>query len=150
MFWDRIIERKMVSSWKVPNYFKMTVQTYIDLYIEGSHGTMVQETKLFRNKSFLCTTILHHSWQRKLINTWIKWVSKIFIKKKKLAFSPDLNLIENLWCFLKRKVYIGRWQFTSKYELWNAVHSVSHEEIHQLTSLMNLKLISESGANILY
>lgn len=37
------------------------------------------------------------------------------------VYSPYLNLTKNLWNILKRNVYISRWLFTNKQELWNAI-----------------------------
>lgn len=55
-----------------------------------------------------------------------------YLNKIALTCSPGHNPIENLWNIQKRKVYIGRWKFTIKDYLCNAIlnffQSVSYEE----------------------
>ena len=58
------------------------------------------------------------------------------------ACSPNLNLIENFWSMLKRKVYENGCQFTIKDVLWSAIvdvrHSFTSEEIQNLTGSMTI------------
>ena len=74
-----------------------------------------------------------------------------------LPYSPDLNLIENMWSIIKRKVYANGKQFSSKDELWNVIKSaakdISTDEISKLTSSMDQRLIAvvaNHGAYIKY
>ena len=52
--------------------------------------------------------------------------------------SPDLNLIENLWSIIKRKVYENGHQFSSKKNPWERIKEVSSlispKEVQNLTS----------------
>jgi hypothetical protein len=66
--------------------------------------------------------------------------------------SPDLNPIEQLWSILKRRVYEGGVQFTSKDALWEKITSVARTitaaEIGRLTASMDnrlFKVISKHG-----
>lgn len=67
--------------------------------------------------------------------------------------SPDLNPIEHLWSILKRKIYEGGQQYSSKQQLWEAILAFSNEieaeTVHGLTSLMDervVKVISKKGS----
>ena len=69
--------------------------------------------------------------------------------------SPDLNPIENLWSILKRNIYEGGRQYTSKQQLWEAIlayaNEIQAETIHGLTSSMNwrvVKVISKKGSYV--
>lgn len=54
--------------------------------------------------------------------------------------------MENLWSFIKRKLYLDGKQYVSNDELWNgilvAAQAISESEIKQLISSMNNKLVS--------
>ena len=69
--------------------------------------------------------------------------------------SPDLNPIEDLWSTLKRKIYDGGRQYSSKQRLWEAIlassNEIQAENIHGLTSLVDervVKVISKKGSYI--
>ena len=61
-------------------------------------------------------------------------------------FLPDLNIIENLWSIIKRKICVSGRQFPTKTELWDATSStadnISRDEIQKLTNSMDKRLIS--------
>ena len=60
--------------------------------------------------------------------------------------SPDLNPIEPLWSILKRKVYEGGVQFSSKDALWKRIKEVAagiiFSQIHGLTSSVDKRLFN--------
>ncbi|KAL6458144.1 hypothetical protein MHYP_G00333740 [Metynnis hypsauchen] len=67
--------------------------------------------------------------------------------------SPDLNPIENLWSIIKRSVYDGGRQFTSKQQLWEGILSscktIEADTIQNLTNSMDervQKLLSNKGS----
>ena len=72
-------------------------------------------------------------------------------------YSPDLNLIENVWRIIKCKVHAYGKQFSSKDELSNvikgAAKDTSADEISKPTSSMDRRLImvvANHGAYIRY
>ena len=71
--------------------------------------------------------------------------------------SPDLNLIENLWSIIKRKVEEKGCQFGNKKELWERIWEVfsqiSPEVVKKLTSSVDgrlVTLIQNSGKQTKY
>ncbi|KAL6468680.1 hypothetical protein MHYP_G00222040 [Metynnis hypsauchen] len=69
--------------------------------------------------------------------------------------SPDLNPIENLWSIIKRSVYDGGRQFTSKQQLWEGILSscktVEADTIQNLTNSVDervQKLLSNKGSYV--
>ena len=79
-----------------------------------------------------------------------EYLQSVFARHGKImqwpACSPDLNPVENLWSILKRKLYSGGRQYTSKDDLWNAVltaaKDISSDDIESLTSSMDQRLFS--------
>lgn len=75
------------------------------------------------------------------------FLKKVLVKKGEImvwpACSLDLNPIENPWSILKRKVYAGGKQCSSKEHLWNAIKTtakgISSDTIKKLTSSMDRK-----------
>lgn len=57
----------------------------------------------------------------KLIKTWLKEEKITYLDWP--ALSPDLNIIENVWGWLSRKVYENGRQFSSKNQLLNTIKS---------------------------
>ena len=59
--------------------------------------------------------------------------------------SPDLNCIENLWGIIKRKIYEGNVQYTSKESLCQAIEKVFQEvepsDNENLTKSMDDRLV---------
>ena len=78
------------------------------------------------------------------------WLSGVGIKGQVLMDwppqSPDLNLIENLWSIIKRKVYEKGRQFGNKKELWGRILEVSSqtltEVVKKLTSSVDERLVN--------
>ncbi|KAL6466202.1 hypothetical protein MHYP_G00263350 [Metynnis hypsauchen] len=86
-------------------------------------------------------------------------LAAIGIKGDKLGVwppcSPDLNPIENLWSIIKRSVYDGGRQFTSKQQLWEGILSscktIEADTIQNLTNSMDervQKLLSNKGSYV--
>ncbi|CAK9804825.1 Transposable element Tc3 transposase [Anthophora quadrimaculata] len=55
----------------------------------------------------------------KLVKNWFEEQEIICLEWP--ALSPDVNIIENVWGYLSRKVYINNTQFSSRKELINAI-----------------------------
>ncbi|KAL6477128.1 hypothetical protein MHYP_G00156270 [Metynnis hypsauchen] len=69
--------------------------------------------------------------------------------------SPDLNPTENLWSIIKRSVYDGGRQFTSKQQLWEGILSscktTEADTIQTLTNSMDervQKILSNKGSYV--
>ena len=79
----------------------------------------------------------------------IEFLAKFGFKGDKLMTwppsSPDLNPIENYWSILKRRIYSGFQQDTSKDELWHgicqAAMSIGADEIQKLTKSVDGRLV---------
>ena len=62
---------------------------------------------------------------------------EVLVKKGEImewpACSPDVNSIENLWSILKREMYAGGKQYSSKEEVWNAITTTAKLKVfHQI------------------
>ena len=59
--------------------------------------------------------------------------------------SSDLNPIENYWNILKRVIYCGAQQYTSKGELWHgicqAAKSIGANKVQKLTKSVDSRLL---------
>lgn len=55
----------------------------------------------------------------KLIKTWFEEQEITCLQWP--ALSPDINIIENVWAYLSRKVYMNNRQFSSEEELINTI-----------------------------
>ena len=90
--------------------------------------------------------------------TTASFLATLGIKGKALikwpSCSPDLNLIKQLWSILKRNVYEGGRQFSSKDALWDkivdAANIITPAQIHKLTSSVDSRLLRVVSSNRSY
>ena len=100
-----------------------------------------------------------HGIERRNIPSWVKLFSykTMHHPKNFMVWPPsflDLNPIENLGRILKRKLFEGGQQVTSKQQLWEvilaATKEIQAETVHGLTSSMDervVKVMSKRGYN---
>lgn len=146
MFWGAIIDNELVGPFRVADGVKMTALIYIDFLKKNLVPWHKKKILAFR-KSMV---FMHDNAPSHAARLTTNYVKSIFAKNGKImqwpACSPDLNPIENFWSILKRKLYSGGKQFTSKNQLWDAIltaaNDISSDEIKTLTSSMDRRLIS--------
>ena len=146
MFWAAIIHDKLVGPFRVKDGVKMTAPTYIAFLKEHFSPWYKKQSLAFRNKMvFMQDNAPSHA-----AHLTTDFLKKVLVKKGEImewpACSPDLNPIENLWSILKREVYAGGKQYSSKEDLWNAIkitaNGISSNTIKKLTSSMDQRLLS--------
>ena len=84
-----------------------------------------------------------------------EYLPSLWFKNQKLMVwppnFPDLNLIENFWCIIKRKVYSDGMQFSSKTDLWEAtqvaMRSLDSTTIENLTNSVNERIFEVLNRN---
>uniref|UniRef100_A0A087YR09 Tc1-like transposase DDE domain-containing protein n=1 Tax=Poecilia formosa TaxID=48698 RepID=A0A087YR09_POEFO len=155
MFWAGIMGRELVGPFRVPEGGKMTSTKYIDFLTHHFLPWYKKKSRAFSSKIiFIHDNAPSHAAR----NTTVS-LAAMGIKGEKLMVwppsSPDLNPMENLWSFLKEKIYEGGTQFTSKQQLWKAIltacKEIQAETIHKLTSSMDariVKVISKKGSYV--
>ena len=155
MFWAGIMGSELVGPFKVPEGVKMTSAKYVEFLTDHFLLWYKKKNLAFRSKIiFMQDNAPSHAAK----NT-IESLAAMGIKGEKIMVwppsSPDLNPIENLWSILKRNIYEGGRQYTSKQQLWEAIlayaNEIQAETIHGLTSSMNwrvVKLISKKGSYV--
>lgn len=141
MFWAGIVGNMMVGPWKVPDGVKMTSLAYID-FLKDNFQPWFKKQKLSFKRSlvFMQDNAPSHAAKKT-----IEYLQQSGFHGPRLmkwpACSPDINPIENMWSVLKRRVYQGGRQFSTKSELWdavvNAAESITPDEILSLTNSMD-------------
>ncbi|KAL0204637.1 hypothetical protein M9458_002655, partial [Cirrhinus mrigala] len=139
------------ESWSAPLGFLKYVEFLIDHFLPWYK----KKNRAFRNKIIF----MHDNAPSHAARNTSASLAAMGIKEGKLMLwppsSPDLNPIENLWSILKRKIYEGGRQFTSKQQLWEAIltncKEIQAETVQKLTSSMDariVKLLSNKGSYV--
>lgn len=155
MFWAGIIGQELVGPFKVPEGVKLTSDTYVKFLKDNFLPWYKRKTRAFKAKMIF----MHDNAPSHAAKNTVASLASMGIKKEKImewpSCSPDLNPIENLWAILKREIYDGGAQYTSKETLWEAIlktsKTVPAETVSILTSSVDrrlLKLIFKKGAYI--
>ena len=90
-----------------------------------------------------------------------EWLTKKGIKDHLMTWpsaSPDPNPIENYWSLLKRELYVGGKQYSSKESLWNEMVAITKrlrsDVVQNLIATMDSRLVKivekKSGHNNIY
>lgn len=146
MIWAGIVNDKVIGPFKVDDGVKLNSASYCQLLDETFFTWYKSQNRIFkRNSIFMQDNAPSHA---------SKYTTKFLAKKgfsgKKLmswpSSSPDLNPIENLWALVKRELYQGGKQYSSKAELWKAIQNktaaIKPATIKSLTGSMDKRLVS--------
>ena len=147
----------MVGPFRVKDGVKITAETYTAFLKECLLPWYKKKSLSFRKKIIF----MHDNSPSHAACLTVGFLKKLLVKNATVMewppYSPDLNLIDNMWSIIKHKVYANGKQFSSKNELWNAIQSaandISADEISKLTSSMDRRLIAvvaHHGAYIKY
>jgi len=148
MFWAAIIGDKFIGPVKVEDGVKINSAGYCT-FLEANflpwynnQPAAVKESLIFQQDN----APSHASRETK------GWLADQGLSTEN---SLDLNPIENLWAFLKQKVYRSGRQYNSKRDLWAAIEeaagSTDANLIKRLTSSMDrrlLEVIKKSGGHV--
>lgn len=151
MFWAAIIGDELVGPFRVADGVKMTAKLYIEFIKEHLVAWHKKKILAFRKNM----VFMHDNAPSHAARITTEYLNSVFARQGKImhwpACSPDLNPIENLWSILKRKIYSGGRQYTSKNDLWEAVLTATNEitpdQIKNLTSSMDQRLFSLINKN---
>ncbi len=155
MIWAGILGSEMVGPFRGPDSVKMTSARYVEFLTDHFLLWYRKKNHAFQNKMIFMQDNAPSHAAKNTIDSLIA----MGLKREKIMVwppsSPDLKPIENLWSFLKMKIYEGGRQYTSKQQLWEAILASSNEILpettHGLTSSMHeriVKVISKKGAYI--
>ncbi|KAK3512212.1 hypothetical protein QTP70_001115 [Hemibagrus guttatus] len=153
MFWAGIMGRDLVGPFRVPEGVKMSSVKYVEFLTDHLLPWYKKKNHAFHSKIIF----MHDNAPSHAARNTAASLAAMGIKEEKLMVwppsSPDLNPIENLWSILKRNIYEGGRQFTSKQQLWEAIltscKEIQAETLHKLTSSMDariVKLLSNKGS----
>ena len=157
MFWAGIVGETLVGPFKVPEGVKITSDAYIKFLTKNFIPWYKKQPLQFKRKAIL----MHDGAPSHSAKKTVAFLEKNGFKDSRLmkwpSVSPDLNPIENLWAMIKRRLYVGGRQFTTKNELWEEIQTVSKsitsEEIINLVSSVDnrlIKVLQKSGSHIGY
>ena len=157
MFWAGIVGETLVGPFKVPEGVKITSDAYINFLTKNFIPWYKKQPLQFKRKAIL----MHDGAPSHSAKKTVAFLEKNGFKDSRLmkwpSVSPDLNPIENLWAMIKRRLYVGGRQFTTKNELWEEIQTVSKsitsEEIINLVSSVDnrlIKVLQKSGSHIGY
>jgi len=155
MFWAGIIGDELVGPFRVPEGVKLTSKSYIS-FLDDHLLQWLDDLPLLRRSQII---FMHDNAPSHSAKATTAYLASIDFKGKSLMTwppcSPDLNPIEQLWSILKRKVYEGGQQFSSKEVLWRkvdeAARAIRPSEIRKLTESMDkrlFKVISKHGSYV--
>ena len=153
MFWADIMGDKLVGPFRVPEGVKLTSQAYIS-FLDEHLSPWLDDLPLLRLRQLI---FMHDNAPSHAAKATTSFLASLGIKGETLMTwppcSPDLNPIEQLWSILKREVYEGGQQFTSKDALWNKIvyvaSRITPSQIKTLTSSVDRRLqrvISRNGS----
>lgn len=152
MFWAGIIADQLVGPFRVPDGVKLTSRTYVS-FLDEHLSPWLYDLPLLRRRQLI---FMHDNAPSHAAKATGTFLASLGFKGESLMTwppcSPDLNPIEQLWSILKREVYKGGQQFTSKEALWNKIvdvaSTVTPSQIKKLTSSVDsrlLRVISRKG-----
>ena len=155
MFWAGIIGNTLIGPMRVPEGVKLTSQAYIS-FLDEHLSPWLDNLPLLRRRQLI---FMHDNAPSHASKATASFLATLGIKGKALMTwppcSPDLNPIEQLWSILKRNVYEGGRQFSSKDALWDkivdAANIITPAQIHKLTSSVDsrlLRVVSSNGSYV--
>lgn len=155
MFWAGIMGREIVGPFMIPEGVKMNSIMYVEFLKQHFLPWFKKKNRAFRSKIIF----MHDNAPSHAAKNTSASLAAMGIKGDKLMVwppcSPDLNPIENLWSIIKRSVYDGGRQFTSKQQLWKGILSscetIKADTIQKLTNSMDervQKLLSNKGSYV--
>ena len=155
MFWAAIVGNRFVGPYKVEDGLKMNAENYTHFLDDNFFKWYKAQSRSFKIKS----VFMHDNCPSHAARFTTEYLVKKGIKNEKImtwpAQSPDLNPIENLWSTVKRELYPGDKQYTSKAELWDAIQRVCAalrpQDILNLTQSMDdrlFKVVQNNGGYI--
>lgn len=155
MFWAGIIGDTLCGPFRVPEGVKLTSNAYT-AFLHEHLTPWLDDLPLTRRFKVI---FMHDNAPSHAARTTASFLeSQGFVGETLMTWppcSPDLNPIEHLWSILKRGVYEGGEQFTSKDALWSKIVAVARaitpSQIKQLTSSVDkrlFKVISNNGGYV--
>ena len=155
MFWAGIIGDRLVGPFRVPEGVKLTSNAYT-AFLDNHLSPWLDDLPLSRRFQIIYMHDNAPSHSARATAAFLE--SMGFVGETLMTWppcSPDLNPIEHLWSILKRGVYEGGEQFTSKDALWRKIVDVARAitpfQIKQLTSSVDkrlFKVISTNGGYV--
>ena len=145
MIWAGIIGNELVGPFKVEDGVKIDSAGYTQFLEKNLMPWMKKKSAAFKkNMVFMQDNAPFHA--SKFTR---EWLAKKGIKEDHLMTwspaSPDLNPIENYWSLLKRELYVGGKQYSSKESLWNEMVAITKRlrsnVVQNLTATMDSRLV---------
>ena len=151
MFWAGIMGDTLLGPFRVPEGVKLTSQAYIQ-FLDEHLSPWLYNLPLLRRRQLI---FMHDNAPSHAAKATTSFLASLGIKDHTLMTwppcSPDLNPIEQFWSILKRDVYEGGQQFTSKDALWNKIvevaRTITPSQISRLTSSVDSRLIKVIAMN---
>ena len=151
MFWAGIIGDKLCGPFRVPEGVKLTSNAYTAFLDEHLLPWLDDQPLSLRFK----VIFMHDNAPSHAARATTSFLEcQGFAGETLMTWppcSPDLNPIENHWSILKRGVYEGGEQFTSKDALWKKIvdvaRAISPSQIKQLTSSVDKRLFKVISIN---
>ena len=145
MFWAAIVGNSLVGPFRVADGVKMNSQSYTEFLDANFFPWYESKTMDFQESCvFMQDNAPSHASR----------FTKAYLAGKNISgerlmdwppSSPDLNCIENLWSIVKKEIYRGNKQYTSKDDLWKVISeackNIKRSVISNLTSSMDDRLV---------
>ena len=155
MFWAVIVGKSLVGPFRVQDGLKMNSQSYTEFLDANFFPWYDSQTLDFQESCiFMQENAPSHASR----------FTKAYLAGKNISgerlmdwppSSPDLNCIENLWSIVKKEIYKGNKQYTSKDDLLKAIseacRNIRSSVIKSLTTSMDDRLVGileRKGAHI--